>query len=182
MTNYFRSQFKSVLNSFGFFTALTFNLALCLYNTINVAWRAKDADVSLVPAASEMFILRESTPAHATLSLLYIFIIVLPMGFYVYKNQKAHIQPILAVRTTLKGHYISSACCAFLCGFLCFFIPLILDILINALVFPADGALLDHSQYTWNHTASITGDNVRALAVQKGKWFPSLSSRQGFRL
>lgn len=175
MVNYFRSQFKSVLNSAGFYIAFTLNMALCFYNTIYVVWQTRDDDASLLPSASEMFILRSYTPVNAIFRLLYIFIIVFPMGFYVYKNRKANIQPILAVRNTLKGHYVSSACCAFLCGFLCFFIPLIMDIIMNAFVFPADGTLLSgFSQYTWNHTASITGDTVVFNTIQKGQWFPSL--------
>lgn len=175
MVNYFKSQLSITIKSLGFLTAFSINLILCLYNTIYMAWQCRNYDESMIPSSSEMFILRSAAPANSVLKLLYIFILVFPFGFYVYKNTKANIHPILIVRSTLKKHYCSSAFCAFTSAFLCFFLPFIINMLINAIVFPLDGTLLSGaSEFTYNHTAAITGDNVFQNTIQKGEPFVEL--------
>lgn len=172
MFSYFKYQLKMCFRSMGFITAFSFNLIICLLNTLLIAYQCRDCDVNMLPAASECFILRTNTPCNNIFRLVFIFILVLPFGFYVYKNKKNNIQPILVARTTLKNHYISSAFCSFLCTFICFAIPLLLSAFINYIVFPNDGTLLSEiSEYTYNHTAAITGDNVFQNTVQKGEPF-----------
>lgn len=88
MFSYFKYQLKMCFRSMGFITAFSFNLIICLLNTLLIAYQCRDCDVNMLPAASECFILRTNTPCNNIFRLVFIFILVLPFGFYVYKNKK----------------------------------------------------------------------------------------------
>lgn len=161
---------KNSFRSLGFIFSFIIIFVICIVNMMKLAWQCKGLDSLSNISASEAFLLRTDVPLNDLFRTLYVFLIVFPVGFIAYKNNKLNISPVLKTRSSAFSFAAAEALTSFISAFLCFFIPLSLSLVLNEIVFPKEETI----SFSYNYAAALTGDNVFQNAVSKGEPFLGL--------
>ncbi|MCR5540661.1 MAG: hypothetical protein K6F71_07575 [Ruminococcus sp.] len=170
MKNIFVFNLKNSFRSLGFIFSIIAVFAFCIANMMILAWQCRNLDSLSAISASEAFLLRTDVPLNNMFRTLYVFLIVFPVGFIAYKNNKINITPVFKTRASAYSFATSEALTSFVSAFLCFFIPLSLSILLNGIVFSGEETVA----FSYNYAAALTGDNVFQNSVSKGEPFLGL--------
>lgn len=166
--NNLKFQLGIMFNKIGFKISFSFILIMSLANSLYWAKWSVGQDISMVPAASQAFILNSCAPLNSKLALLYIFVLLLPFSFSYLTDRRNNMLPILQTRCGIKNYYFSKMIATFIGTTIIFFIPFVISIILNQVIFPSEGLQVNGSElYSYNYTATITGSNVFAKTVGK---------------